>query len=184
MPSPPKHLSVNISARQFAQPSLVADVDRILAETGAQPEWLIFEITESAIMTDMDVALGVLEELRERGIRIHIDDFGSGYSALSYLYRFPIDTLKIDRLFVGSIDVEHRQSAIVQAIVSLARHLDIDVIAEGVDSASQLALLRDMSCPQAQGYFFSRPVDADRAALLMEDGGMMGADAERVDPAA
>jgi diguanylate cyclase (GGDEF)-like protein/PAS domain S-box-containing protein len=185
LPSPPKHLSVNISARQFAQPNLVADVERILAETGAKPEWLIFEITESAIMADMDAALGVLEELRERGIRIHIDDFGSGYSALSYLYRFPIDTLKIDRLFVGSIDVEHRQSAIVQAIVSLAQHLDIDVIAEGVDSESQLTLLRDMSCPQAQGYYFSRPVDAEQAAaLLIGGGGIVGADDQSVDPAA
>lgn len=163
----PRTISVNLSARQFAQGDLAEEVATVLAETGMNADRLTLEITESAIMADTGVAQQTLTRLRNMGVHIHIDDFGSGYSALSYLYRFPIDTLKIDRSFIGNMAVEERQSAIVRAIVTLARHLDVDVIAEGVESELQLEHLRELECPSAQGYLFSRPLDAEHVEALL-----------------
>jgi EAL domain-containing protein (putative c-di-GMP-specific phosphodiesterase class I) len=126
------------------------------------------EITESAFMTDLDTAIARLLHLKSTGIQLSIDDFGTGYSSLSYLYRLPIDTLKIDRSFVSRIGAQGEDSEIVETIVALAHHLKLDVIAEGVETAEQLAQLQALGCEYGQGYYFSRPVDAETAGDLIE----------------
>lgn len=156
-------LSVNLSSKQLSQPDLAAVIAEVLADTGLPAELLQLEITESAILEHPEAAASTLKRLKQLGVRLSIDDFGTGYSSLSYLQRFPIDALKIDRSFVQHLGVERAidgdDARIVRAIVMIGRNLGKQVIAEGVETADQLQLLRDVGCDFAQGYFFSKPVD-------------------------
>lgn len=159
--SRPFAMSVNLSVREFAQPDLVRRVDAILAETGFPASHLNLEITESAIIGQQHPAIETIQELRQLGVRIHLDDFGTGYSALSYLHRLPLDAVKVDRAFTSSIDSEERPMQVMRAIVSLAHAIGLEVVAEGVSSPRQLALLREMGCDLGQGFLFARPGSAD-----------------------
>ena len=165
-------IGVNLSARQFSDEGLVGQVADVLAETGLPPACLTLEITESILMVNAQVALARLNPLRAMGVRISMDDFGTGYSSLSYLQRFPIDTLKIDQSFIGAMTHTIEGAEIVRAILNLGKALHLEVIAEGADSAEQVAMLRAMGCPLTQGYFFSRPLpEHEAAAMLMRKGG-------------
>jgi len=161
------NISVNLSVRQFAQPDLVADIDRILAETGLPAEALKLEITESVLMENPDAAQAILEDLRARKIKLLMDDFGTGFSSLSYLHRFPVNTIKIDASFVKKMDVDPRSAGIVQSVVSLASTLDTDVIAEGVETVRHMELLQILGVRYGQGYLFSRPLDSEAATRLL-----------------
>ncbi len=166
-------VAVNLSARQFGENDLAQSVAAILQETGLEPRYLDIELTESLVMTDVEHAIGVLRALKALGLQLSIDDFGTGYSSLSYLKRFPLDVLKIDQSFVRDITVNADGAAIVKSIIALAHNLRLHVIAEGVETASQLAYLRENGCDQLQGYYFSRPLAADAfAALLQQDKGL------------
>ena len=160
-------LSVNLSVREFAQGDLVRAVAVVLDETGFAPAQLQLEITESAIIGQQHPALQTIAELREMGVAIHLDDFGTGYSSLSHLHRLPLDAIKIDRAFTSSMEHEERPRHVVAAILSLVGAIGLDVIAEGVASADQLAMLRRMGCPYGQGYFFSRPVAASELEEML-----------------
>ncbi|XGW00526.1 MAG: EAL domain-containing protein [Leptolyngbya sp. BL-A-14] len=161
-------MSVNLSVRQFACPTLLADIDRVLAETAVNPAHLKLEITESAIMDNTQMAIALTEELRSRHIHISIDDFGTGYSSLGYLHRFPIDTLKIDRSFVSQIQGGNRNYQVVNTILALSNQLELAVIAEGIETTEQLQWLQQLGCEFGQGYLFSKPLsaaDIERAYL-------------------
>jgi len=167
-------LSVNLSSKQLSQPDLAQGIADVLAESGLDGEALQLEITESAILEHPESAATTLKKLKELGVRLSIDDFGTGYSSLSYLQRFPIDTLKIDRSFVQHLGVERAidgdDARIVRAIVMIGRNLGKQVVAEGVETAEQLQLLRDVGCHFAQGYFFSKPLDGDTCRNLLRTG--------------
>jgi diguanylate cyclase len=167
---PPMRVSVNLSTRQFELPDLVETVAAILEETGLSPEYLKLEITESLAMQNPDSAIQQLHALKQLGIEIAIDDFGTGYSSLNYLKKFPIDTLKIDRSFVGDIPGDSDDVAIVTAIIAMAHNLKINVVAEGVETEEQLVFLRDQHCDEMQGYLFSRPVPAEEFEALLIEG--------------
>jgi len=162
-------VSVNFSARQFQQPTFIADVSHILKETNLDPRWLELELTESSIMKDPDEAIEKLHELKLMGINVAIDDFGTGYSSLNYLKRFPIDTLKIDRTFVSDVCKDPHDTAIVRAIITLGHALDMTVIAEGVETKEQLQYLSALECDVVQGFLFSKALSAKGfEELLME----------------
>jgi diguanylate cyclase (GGDEF)-like protein len=154
-------MSVNLSGKQVAQPSLVSDISEILAETHVEPRHLKLEITESAVMENAEMAAQLLKRLKAIGVQLSIDDFGTGYSSLSYLHRFPVNTLKIDRSFVGRIGEAAENIEIVRTVVSLAENMGMEVVAEGVETLSQLMQLRKLKCQYGQGYLFSRPIDAE-----------------------
>ncbi|HJP94035.1 MAG TPA: EAL domain-containing protein [Pyrinomonadaceae bacterium] len=165
----PMRLSVNFSARQFQQPTFIADVSQILKETNLDPRWLELELTESSIMKDPEQAIEKLHELKLMGIKVAIDDFGTGYSSLNYLKRFPIDTLKIDRTFVADVCKHQHDRSIVRAIINLGHALDLTVIAEGVETKQQLQYLSALECDVVQGFLFSKPLSkAAFEELLME----------------
>lgn len=156
----PIRVAVNLSARQFQQADLVKKIEQIISETGISAEYLGLEITESAIMHDTDNAVAVLTTLRRQGIHISIDDFGTGYSSLSQLKILPIDVLKIDRSFVQDIPDNADSVSIINAIVAMARSLNLKVLAEGAETESQYQLLQQLQCNEVQGYLFSRPITA------------------------
>jgi diguanylate cyclase (GGDEF)-like protein/PAS domain S-box-containing protein len=156
-----RYISVNVSARQFRTPGFVDQVREVLAETGAEPGWLLLEITESLVLHDADQVWQDLRELRAMGVRIAIDDFGTGYSSLSYLSQMPVDVLKIDKSFIDDILDSAQQMALVETIVSLARTLDLAVVAEGIELDGHRDALVAMGCPYGQGYLFSKPVTPD-----------------------
>ena len=160
-------LSVNLSARQFRAPDLVADVAALLAETGLAAELLQMEITETAAMERPDEAITTLTALRALGVRLAIDDFGTGYSSLAYLRQLPVDTLKIDRSFFAD---EERNQAIVRAVTDLAHALGLEVVAEGVERAAQVAWARVAGCDRGQGYYFAHPLPAEQLAMLWAAG--------------
>ena len=171
-------VSVNLSGRQFSQADLIEQISAALREAGLRPGCLKLEITESMVAENMDTAIQMLTQLRDLGVGLSIDDFGTGYSSLSYLHRFPIDTLKIDRSFVTQMTDNTENAEIVRTIVTLARSLDMNVVAEGVETREQLGRLRELKCAYAQGYLFSKPVAAGQAIeLLLKDGfpGMLSA---------
>jgi diguanylate cyclase (GGDEF)-like protein len=163
---PELYMSVNLSARQFMQLDLVDQVAAILADTGLDPSGLEIEITESVLMDQSETGIRTLGRLRELGVRLVLDDFGTGYSSLSYLKHLPLDTIKIDRTFVAGLDGDTDRS-IVEAVVALARGLHIGVVAEGIETEAQYALLRDIGCDVGQGYLFSRPLAAEEAAQFI-----------------
>jgi diguanylate cyclase (GGDEF)-like protein len=156
----PLTISVNISSRQFSDANLIEQIRQILQDTGLAGSSLKLEITETVLMENSESATAMLLQLQQMGIQLHLDDFGIGYSSLSYLHRFPSSALKIDRSFVSNIGGDKDKWPIVEAIISLARSLNIDVIAEGVETIEQLTQLQVKQCQQAQGYFFSRPLDS------------------------
>ncbi|HEX8291974.1 MAG TPA: EAL domain-containing protein [Pyrinomonadaceae bacterium] len=162
-------MSVNLSGRQFSQADLIEQISSALRESGLKAGNLKLEITESMVMENFDTAIDMLTQLRVLGVGLSIDDFGTGYSSLSYLHRFPIDTLKIDRSFVTQMTDNSENAEIVRTIVTLARSLDMAVVAEGVETADQLRQLGELGCDYGQGYLFSRPVGAGQAAELLTD---------------
>jgi diguanylate cyclase len=157
-------MGVNLSVRQFASPTLLADIDQVLAETGVNPAYLKLEITESAIMQNADTAIALMEQLRSRHIQISIDDFGTGYSSLGYLHRFPLDILKIDQSFVHQIQAGSRNYQVVETIITLSNQLNLAVVAEGIETTEQLRWLQHLGCEFGQGYLFSKPLPADAIA--------------------
>ncbi|MDX6693207.1 MAG: hypothetical protein QOF02_810 [Blastocatellia bacterium] len=165
----PLFISVNLSSKQFEQPDLIEQITEILDETKLDPRSLKLEITESVVMENIDTATEMLKQLRALGVQLSIDDFGTGYSSLSYLHRFPIDTLKIDRSFVIRMVDNNENIEIVRTIIMLAQNLGMDVVAEGVETKEQLALLRKLGCENGQGYFFSRPAYASGAEKIISD---------------
>jgi len=162
-------VAVNVSAYQFRRKNFTETVTEILEETGVSPALLEIELTESAIMKDVDSVIKVLKELNSLGIIISIDDFGTGYSSLSQLKRFPIDSLKIDRSFIANATTNADDRAIVIAIISMAHSLGLNIIAEGVETEMQLALLSAQGCQEMQGYLFSKPLPPDLLTQLLHD---------------
>ena len=163
-------ISVNLSGKQFAQARLVEDVDQALRESGLAPGRLRLEITESAVMEDAPSAMAMIDQLRGLNVKIDIDDFGTGYSSLSYLQRFEADQLKIDRSFVSNIVGDRGENAeIVRTIVTLARHLGMEAVAEGVETQDQLRMLRELGCGSVQGFLFAAPVSEDEAGRLLQN---------------
>jgi len=154
-------ISVNISSKQLALPNFAAQVKQILKETGLDPHNLKLEITESSLVEDTQSTIAILQELKATGIEFSLDDFGTGYSSLSYLHQFPFDTLKIDRSFVNSINNNEDKLGIVRAIITLARNLGMDTIAEGIETVKQLSQLKALKCQYGQGYFLSKPLDRE-----------------------
>ncbi len=157
-------VAVNVAAGNLVDPAFPTEVARLLNATATSPERLKLEITESAIMSDPDCALGVLHELAGMGIELAIDDFGTGYSSLAYLRRMPVAELKIDRSFVLNMDTNPGDQIIVRSTIDLAQNLGLRVLAEGVETRESRDELRRLGCDGAQGYFFSRPVPAERVA--------------------
>ena len=157
---PRLQMAVNISPRQFRKGKLQESVTRALATSGLPPEFLALEITESVVMEDVDAATSMLGELRNLGVQIEIDDFGTGHSSLAYLKLLPIHRLKIDRSFVRDIPGDADDTAIVEAIIKLAGSLQLEIIAEGVETEEQRQFLLSKGCRAMQGYHFSRPVPA------------------------
>lgn len=155
---PELRLSVNISGRQFTQPDFADEVDAILRQTGLEPEHLILEITESVIMEDPEFAREMLLGLKRLHVRLAIDDFGTGYSSLSYLHRFPVDVIKVDRSFVQLLEEGGYELEIVRTIAHLAGTLGLDLVAEGVETEAQRAILRDLGYQTGQGFFFAKPI--------------------------
>jgi diguanylate cyclase (GGDEF)-like protein/PAS domain S-box-containing protein len=166
----PIRVMVNISARQFQERKLGDVIDRTLAETGLPAELLELEITESVVMRDTEDTIRSLNNLKAKGLRLSVDDFGTGYSSLGYLKLFPVDALKIDRSFVRDISVDAFDEAIAAAIVGLARSLHLQVIAEGVETLTQLAFLRRVGCDEMQGHLFSKAVPADEFEAMLFEG--------------
>jgi diguanylate cyclase (GGDEF)-like protein/PAS domain S-box-containing protein len=165
--SPPLMMSVNLSCRQFFQNDLVYQIERILMETGLDARCLRLEITESTIMEDVESALAALSRLKSLGIRLAIDDFGKGYSSLSYLHQFPCNVLKIDRSFISRMGPNRENTEIVRTIVALAEGLGLEVVAEGIETEYQLAHLRSVGCQYGQGYLFSSPLTSEAAGELL-----------------
>lgn len=161
------HISVNLSVKQFRQPNLIEMIDQILAETQLHSQYLKLEITETAIMDNAESANRLLKQLKARKIKLSLDDFGTGYSSLSYLHRFHMDTLKIDRSFIGNISEDRDSLEIVEAIVTLAHQLKMDVVAEGVETFMHFNQLRNLGIEFGQGYFFAKPLDANSAEALI-----------------
>jgi len=167
---PPLRVSVNLSARQFQQAGLAQRVQAALARSGLPPGCLEIEITESTVMRDTAEAASVLRSLKALGVALSIDDFGTGYSSLSYLKRFPIDVLKIDRSFISDVTADANDAAITRAIIALAHTLNLEAVAEGAETAEQVAFLRENGCDEIQGYYFSPPVWPEQIEELLDRG--------------
>jgi len=161
-------VAVNVSALQLRQENFLEGVFAILEDTGLPPSSLELELTESVLMDRVDSTVAVLQSLREAGIQVAVDDFGMGYSSLSYLTKFAIDALKIDQSFVRGITSGGRDAAIVTTVISMARSLKLRVIAEGVETQEELEFLRAHQCDEAQGYYFSRPVPNDQFTRFLQ----------------
>jgi diguanylate cyclase (GGDEF)-like protein/PAS domain S-box-containing protein len=164
---PATTMAVNVSAAQFRSENFLDFLFATLNETGLDPKYLEVEVTESVLMRHAELAASILQTLRDRGVRVSVDDFGTGYSSLSYLRRFPLDALKIDQSFVREISTSPYETAIVRAIISMGRSLNLRIIAEGIETAGDLAFLKDRGCDEGQGYYFSRPVPAEEFAKLL-----------------
>jgi len=163
-------ISVNLSAKQFLQPNLVADIKKLLRELALPPDALKLEITESTVMADPSAAVEMLQQIKSLGIRLAIDDFGTGYSSLSYLHRFPLDTLKIDRSFISGMGDDGEGMEIARTILPMANNLRLDVVAEGVETIQQFAMLKKLQCKFGQGFYFSKPLSAEGIATLLAGG--------------
>jgi len=160
-------LSVNVSARQFAEKNLTHRVARALEDSGLDACYLELELTESLIMQDVPQAIVKMEALQTMGVQMSIDDFGTGYSSLSALKQFPVCRLKIDQSFIRDVPTNPDDKAIAMAVISLGHMLNLKVIAEGVETEQQLAFLRENECDEAQGYLFGRPVSSDEIVTLL-----------------
>jgi diguanylate cyclase (GGDEF)-like protein/PAS domain S-box-containing protein len=164
----PLVVAVNLSAIQFRRGDIVDKVIDILRQSGVGPEWLELELTESILIQDVERTLGMVEQLKSTNIGLSIDDFGTGYSSLAYLKRFKVDKLKIDQSFIRNLEVDRDDAAIVRSIIQLAHGLDLRVIAEGVESDKQLAILRNYGCDEVQGYFYSHPLPPDKLVKFLK----------------
>lgn len=162
-------ISVNLSGKHFAQDDLVNQISEILTKTKINPACVKLELTESAVMDNAERVILMLKDLKTLGVQLSIDDFGTGYSSLSYLHRFPIDTLKIDRSFVSEMESGSENGEIVRTIIALAKTLQMNVIAEGIESIHQLHQLQILGCEYGQGYLFSRPIPVPEAEKLFDD---------------
>jgi EAL domain-containing protein (putative c-di-GMP-specific phosphodiesterase class I) len=163
----PVPLAVNLSPRQFMNRGLIESIRQVIEETGIDPQMLEFEITETALMQHGEQTLEILDQINALGIRLSIDDFGTGYSSLAYLKRFPVKKIKIDRAFIKDLEASSEDRAIVAAIIALSNSLQLSVVAEGVETEGQYALLRNNGCQYAQGYLFAQPLPAAQAALAL-----------------
>jgi diguanylate cyclase (GGDEF)-like protein/PAS domain S-box-containing protein len=161
------YVSVNLSGRELANAAFADQVREILAQYDVDPRWIRFEVTESSIIENAEVAASVLAQLRALGVRVYIDDFGTGYSSLSSLHSYPIDSLKIDQSFISGDHGPAHNWEIVRVIIGLAKALGLEVIAEGIETSEQLHVIRDLGCPYGQGYLFSRPVPIEEASRFL-----------------
>jgi EAL domain-containing protein (putative c-di-GMP-specific phosphodiesterase class I) len=161
-------LAVNVASRQFHDPLFLTTVQHVISSSGINPQHLELEITEGILLQYNEEILNTFVQLKKTGIKLAIDDFGTGYSSLGYLKRFPIDRLKIDQSFVRDLCADADDLAIVKAIIALARSLKLQVIAEGVETEAQLALLNSEGCDEYQGYFYARPMDAEAFTALLQ----------------
>ncbi len=166
---PPLRVAVNFSARQLRQRDLYDVVTAALHQAGLAPEWLEVELTESLVMHDVNRTIDVLRGLRQMGVTVAVDDFGTGYSSLSYLQRLPIGVIKIDRAFIEHISDNPDDAAIAKAIIALAKSLQLKTVAEGVETGAQADFLRRHGCDVMQGYYFSRPLPADKFIQLLKE---------------
>ena len=161
-------MSVNLSAKEFSsRPGLLKRVANVLSNSGLSPQNLRLEVTESSLIKSSDAALATMNGLREMGIGLHLDDFGTGYSSLNYLHRFPFDTLKIDRSFIQRVCYHKESVEIVRTILELAHSLNMEVVAEGIETLDQLHCLRSLGCGYGQGYYFARPLAAEAVTSLL-----------------
>lgn len=161
-------VSVNLSAKQFGRPGLVKQIAGILDSTSIAAEDLRIEVTESSLMNHEDTAQATMQDLQKLGVGLHMDDFGTGYSSLNHLHRYPFDTLKIDRSFIQRMTDQRSSAVIVRTILDLARSLDMEVVAEGIETAEQAARLRSLGCRLGQGYYFSRPMTPEAISAMFE----------------
>ena len=163
----PIRLSVNLSASDFRQPQLLQQLQRALLDSALDPTLLELEITEGVLMQNVEATLATLQAIKALGVRLAVDDFGTGYSSLSYLRKFPVDVLKIDQSFIHGLSHEPKDAALVSAIIQLGRSLNLNIIAEGVETQEQLAFLKQQGCEEGQGYYFSKALPADSFARLL-----------------
>jgi EAL domain-containing protein (putative c-di-GMP-specific phosphodiesterase class I) len=159
-------MAVNLSARQFADDDLVDDVAGALKNTGLRPELLELELTESVVIQNAERAGQIVDDIKKLGVRLAIDDFGVGYSSLTHLKRFPIDTLKVDRSFIRDLPQDPEDKAITEAIIAMGKSLNLTVVAETLE---QQTFLKELACDEMQGYFFSRPIEGDAFAELLRE---------------
>jgi EAL domain-containing protein (putative c-di-GMP-specific phosphodiesterase class I) len=162
-------VSVNLSPSQFRGSGLTDTIRSALDGATLDPEYFEVELTESAVMSDPEESIAILEQLSSMGVLVSVDDFGTGYSSMSYLRRFPIDKLKIDRVFISEIASRPEDASIVRAIVSLAHSLRLKVVAEGVETPAQLEFLKAVGCDEYQGYHFSRPLPGNEFERLIRE---------------
>ena len=167
---PKVRVAVNLSAQQFYRGDIVHAVRDALDESGLAPEWLELELTESLTLDDTETTMRIMRELKGLGVKLSLDDFGTGWSSLGYLKRFPLDRIKIDRSFVRDIVSDHSTAAIVHSILDLARSLELDCVAEGVETTEQLERLREERCPGIQGFLFSQAVEARAVPQMLVSG--------------
>lgn len=165
---PPRRMAINLSARQLAEKGFLDHLQSTLEETGLAPQWLELEVTETQVMRQGEASVGLLDRIAQLGVHLAVDDFGTGYSSLSYLKRLPISKLKIDQSFVRDITVDPNDTAIVVAIINMAKSLDLEITAEGIETAGQLTLLRAKGCSVGQGFYFSVPASSEDLAPLLE----------------
>jgi diguanylate cyclase (GGDEF)-like protein len=165
----PLSIAVNLSGKHFGHPALVDQIKSVIADTGISPESLKLELTESAVMDNAETAILMLKQIKETGVKVSIDDFGTGYSSLSYLHRFPIDLLKIDRSFVSAMEENTENGEIVRTVIALAKALNLQVVAEGIESIHQFHQLRILGCEFGQGYLFSKPLPVADIERLLAD---------------
>jgi diguanylate cyclase (GGDEF)-like protein len=161
-------MSINLSNRQFGQADLISQIETALRETQVNSHCIRLEITESMVMGDVDAAIDLMLKLKSLDLKLAIDDFGTGYSSLSYLHRFPMDTLKVDKSFVGRLEKSNEDRAIINTILTLGQKLGMEVVAEGVETETQMAMLRQEGCDYGQGYFFAKPLSAEDALTLLQ----------------
>jgi EAL domain-containing protein (putative c-di-GMP-specific phosphodiesterase class I) len=160
-------MSVNVSGRQIAAPSIVDDVREALVASGIPPATLILELTESVMMADSEITVQRLHELHALGVRLAVDDFGTGYSSLNYIRRFPLDILKVDRSFIRDISTGGEQSALAATIIDLADLMSLPAVAEGIEDQTQLEHLRGLNCAMGQGYHFHKPMTREAIEALV-----------------
>ncbi|MEW8462191.1 MAG: bifunctional diguanylate cyclase/phosphodiesterase, partial [Candidatus Thiodiazotropha endolucinida] len=163
----PGRIAINLSGKQVSSRELLTSLQSILAETGCRPEWLEFEVTEGFLMKDPEKAVSILQQVRDLGIELAIDDFGTGYSSLTYLKRFPLTRLKIDQSFIRDVPHDQEDVAITRAIIALGNSLNLQVLAEGVESEEQKRFLIGEGCSEAQGYYFCHPLTVDKMTYLL-----------------
>lgn len=162
-------INVNLSGKQFTQPDMLEMIESILQTSGLPARSLCIEITESVIMGNIEQARQILQKIQALGVWIEIDDFGTGFSSLTYLFQLPVNTLKIDHSFVRNLGKDNRTTEVVRAIVTLAHHMEIDVVAEGVETQQQQRLLLDMGCDQCQGFYHALPMDLEAVEAYLSE---------------